>query len=127
MNEHDQLPESLRKLRPKGDGFRRPDDAYLRQMTDRVLHSSQEKVQPKASARVRRLPSWVAGIAATLLLLLWFQPWNTSPIADTATEPTTTSAAWEQTLANVSDDDLLAYIQENIEEFELETLVTANE
>ncbi|MEL6274873.1 MAG: hypothetical protein AAFU03_07215 [Bacteroidota bacterium] len=61
-----------------------------------------------------------AAAAAVLLLFLW-QPWAT---ADTITNQPAVVAA---NIDDLSDEDILAYIEDNIQDFELDILTEESE
>jgi hypothetical protein len=115
---HDEpLSDSLRELRERGDGFRMPDN-YLQDLRERLPAA----VAERPSARIRPLTrrrSWLAIAASVALLLSLGWAWLASPDRSPATVEQTLAAA---DLDALSDEDILAYVEENIGDFELSLL-----
>lgn len=114
-NESQEFPQ-LDALRGNGDGFRMP-DGYLNSLTDAVLEKA------KRPARRRSLRVWyvAASAAAVLLLLIGF--WR----AENALEGDRMVISAEAFVAELSEEEVLAYVDANIETFELELLLEAGE
>lgn len=135
----DQLPLWLNHHKKKGDGLQTPEAEYFQRLADAIL---QEKLKEKpfvarlpdapmaapTKGRSRVMPSWWWAVAASVLLLLW---WSASdrlvqPPASTVAS-SNSQDAWQNQLDQLSEEDLTNYIQENIQEFELETLLAIND
>lgn len=129
----DQLPEWLERLQKKGDGLQSPDAAYFEELARRI---TEEEAQERSfelrplllhSSRPRRtIKAWWWAAAASLLLLFWWSASEVtlpSPNSALATQET----SWQNHLDQLSEEELRAYIQENIQEFELETLLAIND
>lgn len=124
--EFNEISETLQRLKSAGDGFRTPSPDYFDQLAQRVVDEASAVPAPKQYARRRLLWPSLYAVAAALLLLLWWQPWQVSEVALTpqvVEASTTDQSGWESALAALSEEDILAYIDENIQDFELETLI----
>lgn len=115
---HDEpLSDALRELRGRGDGFRLPDN-YLQELRERPPAPVAER--PPARLRpLNRRRTWLAIAASVALLLSLSWAWLASPDHSAATveQPLATAD-----LDALSDEDILAYVEENIGEFELSLL-----
>ena len=126
MNE-DKLPDLLSGFKSKGDGFKTPSADYFSELSAKII-ADEEGEQPArlkgSGARIRQLLPAILSIAATLLLLVFFQPWadNSNVSESTATELAVTESQLNEALASLTDEDIYEYISENINDFELETL-----
>ncbi len=125
----DQLPDLLQQLRSKGDGLRSPQAAYFEHLADKVVQqqalTQQNSNAPRPSLlALRSLKQYVrwAAVAASVLLCVWLG-WQS--IGEASTQ-TATVSSWEAQLDALSQEELTDYIQENIQEFELETLLANN-
>lgn len=116
----DQLPEILRDMRTRGDGYVPPSDAYFAELAERSRRAAQ---QP---AVVRTFPRrWLSAVAVVLLLLVagWWVAGGTidsgEPVAGRA-QPSS-----EELLADIDPDIIGAYVTEQIDEFNLELYAEA--
>lgn len=123
MNE-DQLPDLLTKFKAKGDGYTSPPLGYFTDLAEKIVtHEKERSVKQLSGARIRRIIPAVLTIAATLLLLVWFKPWESDHnLGDQTTELAVTESQLDEALASLSDEDIYEYISDNITEFELEIL-----
>lgn len=118
---HDEpLSDQLRELRRQGDGFRLPDN-YLNELRDRLPVTEQPSTDRVRSLYARK--TWLAIAASVALLLTLGWAWLYQPATPGSTSETTLA---EANLDALSDDDILAYVEENIGDFEW-TLLYENE
>jgi hypothetical protein len=117
-NDKDQLPELLGAMKSRGDGYRTPGPEYFSALADRSIEVGKK---PALRATIFR---WSAGVAASLLLALalWFMVGPSDNegrlVADQVSES-------ELLLAEVSEEDIDAYITEQLYDFETELLESA--
>ena len=111
----------LDQLCGRGDGFKRAEPDFFKELSARV---EQEVARPKTAVRRRLWPLAISAAAAALLLLTLWQTGLTEPEAP-ATFAETQEV--EDLLDELSDDDILAYIEENMADFELELLAEDTE
>jgi hypothetical protein len=118
---HEPLSDHLRQLRERGDGFRLPDN-YLEELKKRApaTADSVDKVRP---LRSRPQVAWLAMAASVALLLTLGWAWLQRPATPQLAEVTSVEA----NLDVLSDEDILAYVEDNIGEFELSLLYTEEE
>lgn len=127
----DHLPDLLQQLRSKGDGLRSPHAAYFENLADKVV---QQVSSPQTTTRLQTANltasrpqkyylRWVA-VAALVLSGGW---WAWQSVVDLPVGTHPVAASWEVQLDALSQEDLTAYIQENIQEFELEILLATND
>ncbi|MEM9837007.1 MAG: hypothetical protein AAF828_10920 [Bacteroidota bacterium] len=135
---NEELSPLLRKLQGKGDGFSVPSTDYYSELADQIIQqaqseneavgglqssNSQNNSQPQTSAKLRRLYPSILAVAAAILLLVWLKPWAENSASDIAAPPTMAeNNSWVDHLDQLSEEDILAYIDDNITDFELETL-----
>ncbi|MEM7574165.1 MAG: hypothetical protein AAF433_14760 [Bacteroidota bacterium] len=111
----------LDQLRARGDGFKKASPDFFQELSARI---EQETARP-AVAKRRRL--WPLGLSAAAAVLLFLLLWR-GGITETDTLPTVAEApAVEDLLDELSDDDILAYIEDNMSDFELELLAEDTE
>ncbi len=129
----DQLPEWLAHLQKKGDGLQSPDATYFQELAKRIaagdvaVKSPEPRPLMRAGSQARRIKTWWWAAAASLLLLFWWSASSEGEALLPATASTAQEASWQNQLDQLSEEDLSAYIQENIQEFELETLLAIND
>lgn len=128
----DQLPDWLERLQTKGDGLQSPDADYFQELARRITagEAQEKSFEPRplqlSTSRSAAIKSWWWAAAASLLLLLWWSASDGEALLPT-TAPTAQEASWQNQLDQLSEEELRAYIQENIQEFELETLLAIND
>lgn len=117
MDNHPELPEQLRRLKERGDGFTGPDADYFDALATRSLRAAGQRPATRRT-RFRRLRPLLAVAAALLLLLTagWWVARSPSPAA-----PAPSS---DELLAEISDETIEWYVDEHLEEFDLEQLLT---
>jgi len=87
-----------------------PDKAYFDNLTQSVLDSQRTKVIPL----YKRPISWLS-VAAAAVLVLFVVNFN-------APDEITESTDWETAMNDISREELLAYVEENIDEFDIELI-----
>ncbi len=105
----------LRRLHGSGDGFRVP-EGYFESLGDSLAQRAAAEpvpVQPRLRPVVW-LPALAAALALVLLALGWF--YGGEEVAVPAT-------AAEVTLDEVPTEEILAYVEANIDDFELQLLL----
>ncbi len=110
----------LDQLRSRGDGYKRPGPDFFRELAARV----EQEAQAAPVAKRRRLWPQLSAAAAALLLLLW---WQLGPTATNDSELIAEVSSFESLLDELSDDDILAYIEENVVDFEEELIESETE
>jgi len=116
--QHDELPDLLRELKTRGDGFRRPSADQFADLAEHIIFAEATQKMPKQhTAKIRRLSvRWIVGAAAAVLLLVMWQSWSTTD--EVHDQPAVVAAK----IDDLSDEDILAYIDDNIQDFELDIL-----
>ena len=114
--EEEQLPDILRALREQGDGLSTPDAAYFEDVAARAM------AEARAPARQRSLTGRWLAVAASVLVIMFAGWWALQPAEGRmdATAQATAGQSSEDLLAEVSAEDIDAYISEQIDEFTLE-------
>lgn len=112
------LSDRLRQLQQRGDGFRLPEN-YLESLKERMPEATATDTPVRPLRRTAR-QTWLA-IAATVVLLLatggaWLYYSSGSLASDTVLA--------EADLDALSDEEILAYVEENISDFDLSLLYT---
>ncbi|MEM8583389.1 MAG: hypothetical protein AAGF87_03920 [Bacteroidota bacterium] len=102
----------MNELKGQGDGFRRADPTFFEQLARAV---EAKPSQPPIKRRL--LPRWVgAAAAAVLLLVLARYAINAGSVEETYT------ADADELIEALTDEEIFAYIEENVADFELELL-----
>lgn len=115
---HEPLSDRLRDLRERGDGFRLPDN-YLEALKQRL--PATQAPPPKVRPPHRRpVSAWLAIAASVALLLLLGWAWLYTPTTAPEAEPPLAEA----NLDALTDEDILAYVEDNISDFEIGLLYT---
>lgn len=127
----DQLPSFLKDLKPKGDGLRSPDATYFEELAERIIEGRQAQQKPThlqlSHRQTRAVPTWWWALAASVLLLLWWSVNDNRTALPDDEAPMAEHNSWQNQLDELNEADLSAYIQENIQEFELEILLANND
>ncbi len=124
IKEQDELPELLRKLQGSGDGFRQPSADYFERLGERIA-ADESKVRPLHSRPSRR---WVLGLAAAAMVALlavfnFLGPSTGLSVTTTDTQTETVAeTSWEAQIDQLDDGEIEAYIDANIQDFDLELL-----
>ncbi|SEQ77856.1 hypothetical protein [Neolewinella agarilytica] len=115
-----ELPETLRNLKGAGDGLKSPDPAYFEALAKASLAEGQR------TAVVRRLPlRQLLAAAAAILLLIGF--WVFSPGGEGAGTDgvAVASLSSEELLNQLTAEDIDAYIDDQLYDFESELYAEA--
>ena len=117
-NDKDQLPDLLAELKSRGDGYRSPGPEYFAELAERSIAAG------KKPAVRTSLWRWSAAVAAGLLLVfgLWFAG---GPSGDEGNLVADEMPESELLLADISEEDIDAYITEQLYDFETELLESA--
>ncbi|MEM6770835.1 MAG: hypothetical protein AAF597_09650 [Bacteroidota bacterium] len=112
----EQLPDVLTALKRKGDGFSSPDAAYFEAMADRAIQEAQKPAVRRALSR-----NWLA-VAASVLVLVFAGWWllNAGAEEGVVVAKAETRPSSDELLAEISIEDIDAYVSEQIDEFTLE-------
>jgi hypothetical protein len=114
-----ELPETLRSLKGRGDGLKSPDPDYFEALAEASLAEGQR------TAAVRRFPlrQLLAAAAAVLLLIgVWFfSPGEEAGTDGMAVE----SLSSEELLNQLTAEDIDAYIDDQLYDFESELYAEA--
>ena len=114
---HDEpLSDQLRELQSRGDGFRLPAN-YLDTLRDRLPAAAEP--EPVRIRPLYRRRTWLAIAASVALLLSLGWAWLES---SETTAPPAAAALATADLDALSEEDILAYVEENIGDFELTLL-----
>lgn len=102
----------LNELKGQGDGFRRADPNFFEQLAQTV-----DAKQSQAPIRKRLVPRWMGAAAAAIaLLVLAVYAINSGTVEETYT------ADADELIEALTDEEIFAYIEENVADFELELL-----
>lgn len=127
--ELEDLSPRLLKMREQGDGFRLPED-YFQRLQHEVLEKIQTQESTSNQPGAAATPSWLDKLLEQLLLLL--QPRLAMGLVTIALLITlgivwfsqnTSSSSVSAELAKIETTTLNAYIQDNLHEFDTETLL----
>ncbi|MEM6877321.1 MAG: hypothetical protein AAF544_02085 [Bacteroidota bacterium] len=99
-------------LKKEGDGFRRAEPNFFEQLAKRA----EQEARPTAVRRRIRPAFW--GAAAAVILLLVFA-WSA---IDQQSDPEPTLVDVDGMIDALTDEEIFAYIEENVADFELELL-----
>lgn len=97
-------------LKPKG--FEMPDKAYFEQLTKNVIES-QQPVKPKVVPFYRKPVTWISAAAAVAIAI--FITFTFSGNVETSNDPLLA-------LNEITQDEIIAYVDQNIDEFETESI-----
>ncbi|MTB52282.1 hypothetical protein [Lewinella sp. W8] len=117
-NDKDQLPDLLASLKSRGDGYRTPGPEYFAELAERSMAAGKQRAVRTSLWR------WSAAVAAGLLLVLglWFAGGPATEEGSLLANEMTES---ELLLADISEEDIDAYISEQLYDFETELLESA--
>ncbi|MEM6395475.1 MAG: hypothetical protein AAF741_03945 [Bacteroidota bacterium] len=102
---------NLDELKNQGDGFRRADADFFRQLAKDV------EAKAKPQAKTRTLWPYLISAAAAVLLLIYVRSGSNGLKPDA-----NTNANAEDLIEELTDEEIFAYIEDNVHEFELELL-----
>lgn len=116
--DQDQLPDLLENLRSRGDGYRSPGPEYFAELAEKSIAAGR---RPATSTSLWR---WSAAVAASLVLVLglWFSVGSSSQKEALVANEVPES---ELLMADLSEEDIEAYISEQLYDFEAELLESA--
>lgn len=97
-------------LKPKG--FEMPDKAYFEQLTKNVI-KSQQLVKPKVVPFYRKPITWIGAVAAIAVAVFITLTFNSR--IETSEDPLLA-------LNEISQNEIFAYVDQNIDEFEIESI-----
>ena len=110
----DELKEApfLRSLHGVGDGFRAP-EGYFGSLADEVLQRAAAPVPVRRLRPMVWLPALAAALALAVVAVVWFY----------GRQEVGAPAAAAVTLEEVSTEEILAYVESNLDDFELQLLL----
>lgn len=122
MPSKQELPELLRNLQKRGDGYETPDADYFARLAENALAQAAE---PAKIARPQPKRWWLSAAAIALLALFaWLAVDGLSPAPEDAPGLATNQPTSEELLAEISAEDIEDYIGEELDQFATELYYT---